>query len=239
MPVREVPASIGQRLLWLLDHYRGHAAGLDDQAAWRLRGPLSVPALAAAVDELCRRHDSLRTTLVAEGRRLVQVVHEPRRSLLRVDDVSAAGDPEATLRAAIAEELRTRIDAAVWPVRARLWRLAEDDYALCLNVHHLAVDARSMQILGRDLARLYDREVGAGADLPPAGWQYWQWTEWQEEAFANGELGRLREHWSARLEGAEFAALPRRAAGGGAGRRSVERLRIEDETAGRVRRLAA
>src|SRR5439155_17492987 len=141
-----------------------------------------------------------------------------------------AGDPEAALREALTHEVRTRIDAAVWPVRARLWRLAEDDHAFCLNVHHLAVDAWSMQILGRDLARLYNHECGAGADLPPSAWQYWRWAEWQEETFANGELHRLQEFWNAQLEGAQFPALRQQTDGGaaeaGARRRSVERLRF-------------
>src|SRR4051812_20474745 len=62
--MRELPASVGQRLLWLMDHYRGQHNSFNEQVLWHLREPCDVDALRVAVQRLHDRHESLRTTFV-------------------------------------------------------------------------------------------------------------------------------------------------------------------------------
>ncbi|MGO9958537.1 MAG: hypothetical protein ACLP50_21660, partial [Solirubrobacteraceae bacterium] len=59
-PPREVEASIGQRLLWLLDHYRGGEGTINVPIAWRIRQPLDAGALELALGRLVERHETLR-----------------------------------------------------------------------------------------------------------------------------------------------------------------------------------
>ena len=206
MSVREVPASIGQRLLWLLDHYRGRVGQLNEQLVWRIRGPLDTGALEEAVDALCRRHETLRTSFAVRGRRLLQVIHDPRPlELVRVDRSDAA-DRDAAVDELAFEEGSAEIDATVWPVRVSLWRFDDRDHLFCLNVHHLAIDGVSLELLARDLAGFYNRAVGAPAELPEIGWQYAEWSEWQRARLESGEAARLQEHWARRLEGVSCRA---------------------------------
>src|SRR5205823_5182197 len=125
-------------------------------------------------------------------------------------DRPEAADRDAAVDELAFEEGSTEIDATVWPARASLCRFDQSDHLFCLNVHHLALDGTSAELLARDLAGLYNQAVGAEAELPEVGWQYAEWSEWQRARFESGEAARLQEHWARRLAGAEFAALPRR-----------------------------
>src|SRR5439155_3037186 len=108
----------------------------------------------------CRRHETLRTTFTVRGRRLLQVVHEPRPLELARLDRSEAADRDAAVDELAFEEGSTEIDATVWPVRSSLCRFDERDHLFCLNVHHLALDGTSAELLARDLAGLYNQAVG-------------------------------------------------------------------------------
>lgn len=229
-PPRRLPASVGQRLVWLIDHYRGQDGLLNEPIIWRLRGRLDRPALASAIDRLVARHEALRTTFDARGRRLTQLVHPPRPTPIVCHDLGTSPDPEATLDQVLPGEVRGRLDPAHWPVRVTLWRLADEDHVFCFNIHHLATDDRSNRVLAADLVRLYNEECG-GPPLPPAGWPYSTWSMWQQQVLYGESLRRLRTYWDTQLAGIELPRLPR--CSGQAGK-DVRRL---DATG--ARRLAA
>jgi hypothetical protein len=217
--VTAVEASFGQRLLWLLDHYRGTAGMINVPIAWRIRGALQTDALNAAFAALVARHATLRTTYEARGRRLFQVVGNGPAPPIAVHDVRHEPVPEQAALVAMQAEMRTALDPADGPVRATLWRIAADDNLLLVNVHHLATDFFSNMILTRDLAWLYDRAVGATSDeLPAVGWSYGEWAQWQREAFAAGRLERLQAFWKDQLDGARLPQLR-----GGAGEDAADR----------------
>jgi hypothetical protein len=209
---RQVPASVGQRLLWQMDHYRGANGALNCPVLLRLRGSLDTAALRDAVHALSLRHEALRTTFTGRGPRLTQVVHERPRALAIVEtDLSDERDPEAAAGLAMTAEARRRVDPEEWPVRVSLWRLAEREHVLCVNLHHLVTDGWSCAIVANDLVRIYDRLAGGGPPLPEVGWQYTRWVEWQRELLQGEGLVRLREYWRRQLAGAELADLPRAA----------------------------
>jgi len=226
---RTVPASVGQRLLWQMDHYRGANGALNCPVLLRLRGALRTDALRAALVALACRHEALRTTFTGRGPRLAQVIHErPRGPELVETDLSGEREPEAAAGRAIEAEARRRVDPERWPVRASMWRLGEREHVLCVNLHHLVTDGWSCGIVASDLARLYGQIAGGGPALPDVGWQYARWVEWQRELLQGEGLRRLREYWRRQLADAELPDLPRASARAAAGERRtvVERAAI-------------
>jgi len=239
--VRTVPASIGQRLLWQMDHYRGAHGALNCPVFLRLRGRLDAAALAAAVRDLTHRHESLRTTFTGRGHRLGQLVHDEFRAPeVALVDLSAEPDPEAAALRAMTEETRERVDPERWPVRLSLWRLRAAEHVLCVNMHHLVTDGWSCAVVASDLVRLYDRAVAGGPPLPEVGWQYARWVEWQRQLLEGEGLRRLRDYWRRQLDGAELPALPRSETRAGAAERLtvVERALVDPETLGRLQAMA-
>jgi amino acid adenylation domain-containing protein len=195
----ELPASFAQERLWFLDQLGdpGDAsAAYNIPAGLRLRGPLSVPSLAAALDGLARRHEVLRTTFaVADEARVVQVVAPSLDLGLPVVDLSGVPEGEA-LRVAAAEAARP-FDLARGPLlRALLLRTGDEEHLLVLVMHHIVSDGWSMGVLLRELARLYE-----GASLPPLAVQYADYAAWQRGWLQGEPLRRQLDFWRGRLAG--------------------------------------
>lgn len=70
----ELPLSYAQQRLWLLHRIEGPGATYNIPAAWRLTGALDRDALAAALDDVAVRHESLRTVFPERDGRPRQVV---------------------------------------------------------------------------------------------------------------------------------------------------------------------
>jgi Condensation domain len=203
--VRRIPASVGQRLLWVLEQFRGQCGSANCPIVLRMRGRLDAERLCDGLAALTERHESLRTTLEGRGARLTQVVHESRPVELHRQDLSSA-DADRALREAVTDEVSRPVDAERWPMRATLFRLGDDDHGLCINVHHAATDGGSCGLMVRDLASL----SGGGGRLPAVRWQYAQFSQWQEEWLASPEMDEDRAYWTRHLAGARVPRLPLR-----------------------------
>ncbi|MCZ0999202.1 LLM class flavin-dependent oxidoreductase [Streptomyces mirabilis] len=164
---RRAPATPAQRRLWLAATLIANPAAYNEIQSVRLRGPLDVEALRTAVDGLVRRHDGLRTAFVAGGDGVFQVVLEDRDRAcpaLIVDDVRGR-DADEVIRAALREESARAYDLAVGPLFTPwLLRLADDDHALILGMHHLVTDGHSRAGRRRPRGVL----PGGGEDARPA-----------------------------------------------------------------------
>ncbi|MGH9335342.1 MAG: amino acid adenylation domain-containing protein, partial [Vicinamibacteria bacterium] len=87
----EAPLSFAQQRLWFVEQVQKGASGYRISAATRLRGPLDVVALERAIEEILRRHHSLRTTFVKKGTEAVAVVAPLGSFVLSIDDVRDEG----------------------------------------------------------------------------------------------------------------------------------------------------
>ncbi|MCI4066424.1 condensation domain-containing protein [Micromonospora sp. R77] len=203
METTETRASVSQRLLWMIKHYREDFGALNCPVVCRLTGPLDPDRLHTALGALAARHESLRTTFHGRGARLVQRVHPPGEPEVTWHEVASAQAATEALTA----ELRTRIDPERWPARVTVWRQGPDEHLLCLNLHHLVTDAWSTGILLRDLVACYDRAAGGSATLPAPGWSAARFARAQQEMLGTDRLGRHQQYWRRQLAGARVPRL--------------------------------
>lgn len=237
MAPRSLPASVGQRLLGIIDHYRADHGALNCPLLCRVTGDVDLTALETALTGLTARHEALRTTFAGRGPRLSQLVHDPRPVALRVVDLRGEPDPHAAADAAVTAELATRVDVAQWPTRATAWRVTDHEVVLCFTMHHLVTDAWSCGLLFEELRALYARQRGLPAELPPVRWQYGQFVTWQEQRLAGDDLERQREFWRTQLTGLRLPRLPYREPPPGA-TPGVLGGDLDAEVAGAMRELA-
>ncbi|MCC6858504.1 MAG: amino acid adenylation domain-containing protein [Bryobacterales bacterium] len=189
-----LPLSFAQQRLWFLDQLEPGTPLYNLPNAVRLQGPLDAARLEENLNEIVRRHESLRTTFATVEGKAAQVI-APRLSL-RLEVFAAGGMPEALERAA--EEARRPFDLSAGPlIRASLIRLGPQDHALLLTLHHIVADGWSMGVLTRELLALY-----AGADPPgePAV-QYADFAVWQRKWLEGGVLAAQLDYWKRRLAG--------------------------------------
>ncbi|MFC7896907.1 amino acid adenylation domain-containing protein [Streptomyces sp. NPDC057381] len=200
------PLSYAQERLWFLAQADPGSTAYVMSGALRLRGALDRRALGAALDEIVRRHEVLRTTFPSQGGRPEQRVGPPRPVPLPVLDA----DGEDTVAAAFRAEATTPFDlASDLMVRARLLRLSDDHHVLVLALHHIAADGWSLGVLLRELGVLYDsfrREQPS--PLPELGIQYADYAVWQRDWLATGPLDDQIAYWRRRLDGAPVLELP-------------------------------
>ncbi|PKW14739.1 amino acid adenylation domain-containing protein [Saccharopolyspora spinosa] len=204
-----IPLSFAQQRLWFLNRLEGASATYNLPLVLRMSGELDVDALRAAIGDVVRRHESLRTIFPDE-------LGEPRQQVLdTVPDltlvrVPATGDPQFPLKSnlrfplklrdsedsgasggvagAFAAAVRQGFDlAAEPPIRTTLFTTTESpeaggEHLLLVLLHHVAADEWSTRPLVRDLSTAYAARV-AGAE---PGWdglpvQYVDYTLWQRE----------------------------------------------------------
>ena len=131
-------------------------------------GPLDVPALRAALDDLPARRDALRASFTPDGTTFAVVGPAPvpwQETIVRGgDDVF-----DATVRTAEREAVTIPFDLANGPLlRAHLVHGAGERRVLVLATHHVACDGWSFGLLLRDLALAYEhRRLGTAVPWTP------------------------------------------------------------------------
>ena len=149
--------------------------------ALRLGGRLDAGALGAALADVVGRQESLRTLFPAVEGIPRQRVVPVERADFGWQVVDAAGWPADRLAEAVGAAARRPFDlAAEMPLRARLFRVAEDEHVLVAVVHHIAADGWSITPLVADLGVAYaSRCAGQAPGWAPLPVQYVDYTLWQ------------------------------------------------------------
>ncbi len=216
-PIRPVPSggplllSFAQERLWLVDRLAPGGARYNLPAALRLRGPLDRRALAAALAEIARRHEALRTSFPAGPEGPFQAIAPPAPVPLPLADLAGLPAAEGELARVIRDEARRPFDLRRGPVlRAALLRLGDLDHVLLVTLHHVAADGWSVGVLERELSVLYAAfAAGRPSPLPELDVQYADYAVWQRRRFAGELLAREVAWWRERLADAPAElALP-------------------------------
>jgi amino acid adenylation domain-containing protein len=237
------PLSFAQQRLWVLMQL-GSTAAYHLASALRMTGALDEWALERALDEIVRRHETLRTRIEERDGEPVQVVAPPRPLRLRVEEVRPADgeDVDDALRR-MAEEEAARPFPAQGPfLRVRLLRAGDDDHVLLWTLHHVMADGWSLGIFHSELLALYRAFVrDEEPPLQPLRMQYGEHALAQRRELHGEALDRLVGGWRERLSGAPALLElptdhPRPAQPSGAG--ASFWFGLGDDTAARVDRLA-
>jgi NRPS condensation-like uncharacterized protein len=209
---QELPLSFAQQRLWFLDQLEPQNVAYTMPLAVKLEGRLDVSALRRSVQEMVERHESLRTTFVAQAGSPVQVISATLMMELPLVDLrSVSVDkrlPEAFRLAG--EEAREPFDLSHGPLlRVRLLRLDEREHVLLLSMHHIISDAWSLDVFVREIATLYAAFAeGKPSPLPPLPLQYADFAAWQRSWLQGEVLDNHINYWKKQLRGATALELP-------------------------------
>ena len=184
-----VPLSFAQERLWFLNRFEGRVATYNMPTAYRISGVLNVEALGAALADVVGRHESLRTLFPAVEGVPRQLVVPAERADFGWAVVDATGWSASRLGEVIGAAARYSFDLATEiPLRARLFRVGDDEHVLVAVLHHIAGDGWSISPLARDLGEAYaSRCAGQAPGWADLAVQYVDYTLWQRAQF--GDLG--------------------------------------------------
>ena len=181
--------------------------------AYRLQGPLNVPALKRSLGGIARRHASLRTAFTWRDEVPIAVVTPDVNveSILIVRNLAT----RSGAKSARAKELlltRAKLEAqqaALEPIdtthapllRAYLFRLDAKDHVLLLVVHDIIIDGWSMVIFMEELSELYSASIsGRKAELPELELQFSEFALWQRQWCTSAAANRQYAYWKRGLD---------------------------------------
>ncbi|WP_301126983.1 non-ribosomal peptide synthetase [Streptomyces cacaoi] len=197
-----LPLSSAQQRMWFAAESDTGSTEYNAGRVARLRGPLDVAALGAALTALVARHESLRTTFDTVDGQGVQRVHPP--APVRLHTVEADGRDEEALDTLVHDLLAEPFDLRTGPLlRPTLVRVADDDHLLVLSLHHIVMDGWSLGVIQRELGALY-----AGRELPEPVLQYADYAAWQRARLTPEALADGLGYWRAQLADAPVLDLP-------------------------------
>ncbi|HYN19947.1 MAG TPA: amino acid adenylation domain-containing protein, partial [Thermoanaerobaculia bacterium] len=201
-----LPLSFSQERLWVINRIEPGQPIYNSPAVLRLAGPLRIPVLGAALGEIVRRHEVLRTTFPESGGEPVQRVSPAMPMDLPFIDL--AGLPlsirEQVQGDIAAEEIRRPFALERGPLlRIRLIRLAPELHVLLFTLHHIVFDGWSTGVIVREVAALYEALArGWPSPLPELAIQYGDFAAWQRRCLRGEALEHELSYWRERLAGA-------------------------------------
>jgi len=200
------PLSFAQERLWFLNQFQPGLPVYNIPMPLRWPGPLNVVALEQSLNEIMRRHETLRTTFQVLDGPPVQIIAPARPVPLRLVDLRSMprNTREAEAQRLAAKEAEQVFDLAKGPLfRSLLVRLDDADHLLLLNMHHIVSDGWSIGVLLQELTVLYEAySSGRPSPLPELPIQYADFAQWQREYVSGEVLESHLSYWRQRLEGA-------------------------------------
>ncbi|MGW4633166.1 amino acid adenylation domain-containing protein, partial [Nocardia sp. NPDC004415] len=201
----QVPLSLAQQRMWFLNQFDTSSAVNNIPVAVRLTGALDVEALQLAVADVLARHETLRTVYPSTD-------GTPHQVILPVE----GNVPDLTPETVAPERVRDEIAALIStgfdvldevPLRAKLMRVAEQEYVLVFVAHHISADGWSMAPLTRDVMVAYAaRAAGEAPGWAPLPVQYADFSVWQREVLGSEAdetslVSQQADYWKRALAG--------------------------------------
>ena len=204
----ELPLSFAQQRLWFLDQLEPGSATYNMAAGMRVRGRLQVAVLEQSLNEIVRRHESLRTSFPAvagEPRQQIAAAAKATSPLIALIDLSqlASKEQEAQVQHLSRAEAQRAFDLSGGPLlRVRLLRLRPTEHVVLVTMHHIISDGWSMQVLVREIATVYEAfATGQPSLLPELTVQYADFAVWQRQWLSGQLLEAELDYWKQQLHG--------------------------------------
>jgi amino acid adenylation domain-containing protein len=200
-----VPLSFSQQRLWVLDRLVPGNPFYNLPTAFQLTGEVDIPVLEQSINEVIRRHESLRTVFTMEDEEPVQVILSQLKIKLESIDLQglSPGKQEEETHRLAAQEASKPFNLARGPlVRAILLIMSKDKYALLFNMHHIIFDGWSVLVFIRELAAIYMAfSVGKPSPLPEPPLQYADFAAWQRQRVQGEIVEKQLSYWRELLSG--------------------------------------
>jgi len=197
----DMPLSFSQQDVWKQNQNQimPHDTSYNLCHCYQLEGSINIGILEQSFNEIIRRHAILRTTFLEKNGVPMQAIATNGSLNIKMLDLSHLQRQEwlgEVGRLQLKEE-----DTPFYLKQGPLWRMkllrfSESFYVLMLSIHHIVFDARSIDVLFKELAFLYKSFImGEPSPLKPLSIQYADFSHWQREFFTPNVLQDRYQYW--------------------------------------------
>lgn len=200
------PLSFSQQRLWFIDQLQGGTPEYNLPLALNVKGALDLELVKRAISTIIARHTVLRSQYIeieGEAYQRVRPVEELPFEL-PVIDLSHL-DPQAQSEQ-VSKRVNTEFTSAFnlssdLMVRASYIKTSELSGVLLFNMHHIASDGWSLQVLNQEFISLlnaYSSELNN--PLPDLTIQYSDFSHWQHTHVQGERLEQQLSYWEEQLD---------------------------------------
>lgn len=193
------PLSSAQRRIWVLSKMDESGTLYNVPLSFILKGELDRRALEAALNELIKRHETLRTSIEEDRGEPQGHVWDILDFQLDYEDWREHPNQETALKKLAEHEEHAVFDLHKPPLlRARLIRMAEQEHALFICMHHIIADGWSISLFMKEVSLYYLHHCGQSVQLPtPLPIQYRHFAA--REDYYLGHMDSHRDYWHNKL----------------------------------------
>ncbi|MDP4489535.1 amino acid adenylation domain-containing protein [Pseudoalteromonas piscicida] len=197
--------SFAQQRLWFIDQMQGQTPEYNMPKAFSVQGDLDVSLLAAVINQIIQRHEVLRTVYVEELGEVKQIVRAPADIEFCVNEVDFTDLTSEMQQSAVQEYIAAD---TVEPfdlardimLRVSYLQTAMNTGVLVFNMHHIASDGWSMEVLTKEFFALYEAlSQGKPNPLAKLPIQYVDYAHWQRTQMADEVLDKQLDYWAEQL----------------------------------------
>jgi amino acid adenylation domain-containing protein len=187
------PLSSAQRRMYSLYLLDPANLAYNLPSATIIDGPLNRSRLEAAVHKLIARHETLRTSFHIEDGQPVQKIHGKVAFAIQYKKQVVNSDLDIDK---LLHRFVTPFDLTIAPLfRVELVEIGADRSLLLFDVHHIVADGTSVELLTKDVSRLYVE------DLESLPIQYKDFAVWQNEFLQSDNVKAQQAVWMDQFSG--------------------------------------
>ncbi|NQZ12905.1 MAG: AMP-binding protein, partial [Algicola sp.] len=188
----KLPVSFAQQRLAFIDSLQGGSAEYNMPMVFEVTGQLDMTLLVSVFNTIFERHEVLRTVYIDDGGQTLQHIRTLSEAAfdIKVDDLSHLSGE------ALAAQVKTRVETDITKafnlaidlmLRVSYVKKTDDTGVLIFNMHHIASDGWSMEVLTREFVALLEAySLGKANPLPALAIQYADYSHWQR-AYLEGD----------------------------------------------------
>ncbi|MEP6930550.1 MAG: amino acid adenylation domain-containing protein, partial [Flavobacterium sp.] len=200
-PQNHYDLSPSQVRYWLLYKIQEKSQEFNIYSKQELPADLNIQAFEKAFNMLVERHESLRTVFTEE-------IGVPKQKIVLHAPITI---PIFRDNAAIRNEIFDHeFDLEAYPLFKVGILEKGPSHILYFNIYHIISDGWSIDVISRDLMRIYNAIIsGEKANLPELPVQYKDYAYWQNNQLQSSATGIYENYWKEKLSGSlPYLQLP-------------------------------
>ncbi|AVZ29693.1 non-ribosomal peptide synthetase [Nodularia spumigena] len=192
-----IPLSFAQQRLWFIQQLEPDSYVYNVPCVLKMQGNLQISALESAINQLRKRHETLRTYFTTnDENQPIQIIEPWQPISLQIIDTNEEVEKIALTAA------QTPFDLTQPLFKTSLFRLAEDEHILLITTHHIISDRWSVGVFLKEISLLYSAYVqGEASPLSDLPIQYADWVLWQRQQLQGEFLENQINYWLKQLGG--------------------------------------
>lgn len=177
--------SSAQKRMYAVNEMLEDAIPYNFACVYKVHGKIDKVRIQECFSKLVQRHEAFRTRFEMVEGEVVQIIEE--KVAFQVSFQVSSPDKLETV---IQENIKP-FDLSKAPLlRVAFISISEDEHVMVLDMHHIISDQSSLDILLREIGRIYQGET-----LPALEVQYKDFAQWQNDFFRSGEVKKQIDYW--------------------------------------------